>query len=440
MLSKKNNRPGKKDWIVSLSVIFLCLAGYSLAAQSNIQDENILDEFVKSKYSEPVIVFDSSNIKQYWIDNSVFSSDNSIQVQLNNYNSNSRKYESVPLKIQLANVNETQDCKVEIVTKEPNLSFNLRNSDTSILSASTANDDFIDYHIYSSLFHFENARDFSFRIVFSSDMRKTVSIKKIIMSFSHNKNSSFLGGAGKLKITKDNITTQGNVKIEALPDNAFSISGSDSSIRSKSKILCDNTSFSLSATIKNIGNVPTRVYLGYEAYERRGNYLYRRNYPYKLNNIVLKVISSNKDSASIVVDSYSDWEKNCTLAINAKEDLSDIPNMKFVDVKIMEFKKGENSSEILLDKPLKDALPEGTLLRVHGYVGGNVYPNIMILQPGEEKVFSSTIAKDETSFEFSNDCIPHGAYFVKPVLFSVSDKTQEENTVLISDFTVSFAP
>lgn len=187
----------KKQLIVS-GLIF---ASITLFAQKQEpihetdSDIKLLSEYVNSKGSD-IISFDSSNIKQFWISTSVLSRDNLIQIKLN------KKWESEPLRIQLANVIETQDCRVDIITNDPHLKFFVTNGKLNKLSTSSPEQKFIQYHIVSAVFHLEDTQDFSFYLNFISDRADTLTIKKILLSFSDNKESRYLGSPGFYALSK----------------------------------------------------------------------------------------------------------------------------------------------------------------------------------------------------------------------------------------------
>ena len=153
----------------------------------------------------------------------------------------------------------------------------------------------------------------------------------------------------------------------------------------------------------------------------------------------MTVISSSKGSEKIIVDSYVEWDKNCYLALNAKDDFSDIPNNTFTDGKIIEFKKLENgNAEITLDKPLTSKIMEGTKIRVHGQGGSNLYTGIKTLQPGEEQVFTAARKKDNDVLEFSSNILPRGTYYATPMVLSYSVDPNKDNTILIKDYVISY--
>jgi len=173
-------------------------------------------------------------------------------------------------------------------------------------------------------------------------------------------------------------------------------------------------------------------------YDENKKYYEGRNYAYKNDNTIMKIISSEDGSNKILVDSYADWSKGCYLAMGAKEDMSDIPSYTFVDGKVTEIRKiDEEHTEITLDKPLKKAINVGTAIRVHGKNGSNVFRTIKVLHPGEEETFLAHIVKDDRSFLFSSDVLPKGAFYIQPVILSYS-LNDEMNSVLISDFAIIY--
>ena len=186
------------------TIVFSCItfiqASNGWSADSNDSDEQLLRQYVQSK-GEGVITFDSSNIKQFWIDNSVASKNGIISIIL-------QDQKSVPLKIQLSNVTETMDCKVDVITNNPDLSFMVSNHNSISISSSFAGEDFIQYHNVSALVHLEDTLDFSFNLVFSAKTTDLLSIKKIILSFSENKQSHFNDSPG-YKLLKKQIEEEG---------------------------------------------------------------------------------------------------------------------------------------------------------------------------------------------------------------------------------------
>lgn len=418
---------------ILLLSVFFCQDIECRGADKTDSDDRILNQYIQSKGSN-VISFDASNIKRFWIDNSVVSRDNSIDILLKE--TNTQFHESVPLKIQLVNVSETQDCTVEVIFEPADCFFEVLSNKTKVLSSSKTENNFIDYAVASSRFHLEDTPNFTFELKFSSNKDILLSIKKIILSFSENKECSFLTSPGVLKINSDNIMGA-TVRESDKNASSFSVNGKRIKLFSTYKIFTMGNTLSSSVKIKNIGNTDTRVYVGYAMYAHNSVLIDSQNYPYK-NNKSLSVISVSDDNKKIVVNSTTDWIKKCYLVLNAKDDFSDIPNV-FVCERIADIKKLENGqAEITLDAPSAFPIKKGDKVRVHGTGGAYLYENISILHPGEEQVFKSEVRKDDDSVEYTPDVFPKGSYYVIPLILSFSSNPNEENTVLISDFTISY--
>lgn len=401
------------------------------SSESNDSNEQLLRQFVQSK-GPNIIVFDSSNIKQFWIDNTVISKGDSFDVLLNE---NDRQ-ESVPLKIQLANVSVAEDCKIEVIANKGDFSFSVLNSSSKVISTSYPEDDFLRFKAISSTVHLTDTGALSFYLRFSSKTNQEISIKKIVLSFSDN--SSFLVTPGVLKITEKDVNVDAT-EIKHVDINSFSVSGKMLDISSIKKILVSDNPISNSVTIKNIGKTTTRVYFGYAPYTVRGQNIHNRNNPYNNKNQILNIIEAKANSSKIIVDSYPDWEKGCFLVINAKEDLSDFPNFNFIG-SITDVKKiDETHTEIVLGQPLNSGINRGEKVRIQSKYGYKyLFTNVKQLEPGEEATFSSAITKNEDFLQYSPQAFCRGTYYVVPVIFSNSDDSNETVSILIRNFSVSY--
>lgn len=193
----KMNKPifscQKKKFFCGIALLF-CLSGIVFAQKADmdfpgnnvLSDDTLIQQYYKAKGLN-YIVFDSSNIKQYWTDKSIVSQKDSFTI----LTSQTTSFKSVPLKIQLTNVNAAQDCLIEVITDTPDLEFTISNQNRT-LSQSSSEQFFIQHRIVSTSFHLEDSDNFSFNIVFSSAKSSSVSIKAIILSFSKNPTSLFL--------------------------------------------------------------------------------------------------------------------------------------------------------------------------------------------------------------------------------------------------------
>lgn len=402
-------------------------------------DQELVNSYINSKGYKDIITFDASNIKQFWVDNSVMSKDGFIKILLESDKA------SKPLKIQLANVNETLDCKIDIITNEPDLSFSVLDSKSVNIGSPITEEYFIQNRIISSTFHLDNTRDDAFNIVLSSGKKEIAEINKIILSFTNNKKSSFFTSPGSISNIYNNVdvsglSTNSNQMSSTLKD-SLTLTGKQTALFSKYNILVSNNEITTSVKIKNIGDKPTHICVGYAGFSKDRTKLFGRNYPFK-NNGVCHIVSADENSATIIVDSYPEWSKGGYIALNAKEDLSDIPNTNLLDGTIVSVKQIENGyGEITMNKPLKNAIEKGSAIRIHGVAGSYFYTNDIVLQPGEETSFNSSIRKNGNSVEYSSYSpkeLPKGIYYVKPLILSYSVEKDTENTIVISDYSISF--
>ena len=403
----------------------------------NTSNENLLHQYIQEKGNN-VITFDSSNIKMFWTDRSVLKQDNSFKILLNK----KTKFESIPLHIQLANVKETQDCSIEVITDTPDIAFSVLNAKGKTVSSSTAKKSFIQHSILSSMFHldetvFEDNVSYSFDLVFSSSISIEINIKAIILSFSQNKDSHFLLSPGESSVNLKNVSDQTLLSKEN--KDSFKVKGYYRRLMTKESFYVSENPLKASASLKNIGDVPLTIYFSYVLYSPKHNIVKRRNYPYKGINNILKVVSAEKGSDKIIVDAYPQWEKECYIALDAKDDLSDIPNEKLLNGRVVNIRKiDDHSTEISLDQKLDFSIEKGMGIRIHE---ANKQSSPLIakkINPGEEFVLESIIKKGNATSEYSSSSIPMGVYYIKPVLICASNSDSTSYSLLISNFIVSY--
>ena len=429
--SKKTNSPLKKKHLfITMSLATFAFLSLLASAQTNTDkdDEAMLDSFIQSRGYESTIIFSAANIKQFWPERNVVSQDNIIKILLDS------KLQSSLLKIKLANVNVSNECKVDIFSKSSDFKFNILADKTQVLSKSSSEDDFIGYHIESASFRLKKTNALSFSLQFVSSASSELKINKIVLSFPRNTSSS---STEAFNMKKDNYETQ-DAQVTSDESKNCLITGKRSRFYGEKITLQSQTPLHTYISVKNTGKTATKLYVGYSVYDEEGIAIDAKNYPYQDINKILKVISSSKDNNIIVVDGSSEWNKNCYLALNANEDMSDIPN-KTLAGRIVDFKKNENNLfEITLDKPLSSEIRSGTKVRVHGTSGAYLYTYICTLLPEEEITFYSTIAKDDSFLRYSSEAFSRGAYCVVPLLLSYSVVPQEDNTITIKDYSVSY--
>lgn len=433
--TKRTKKNKFKTIAIMSSLVLSLVANAQTKEQAN--DAALLDSFIQSRGYSNTIIFSSINIKQFWIDHSVVSQDNTIKISMNNS-------KSIPYKIQLANVSELQDCKVDIISNRPDLMFSVLDNNLKVISDSKNENSFIHYNIASASFHLEDTNTFSFYLQLSSSSKANdIAINRIILSFSDNKESHFLHSPGKLIITESNCYRKNGTLFEPKQkkdaENSFFVKGKYIDLFSNNKIYVSDNTLSNSVTIKNIGDTPIVVRVGYAPYTKEGKLIDRRNSLYKGNKI-LRVVSSEKGRNTIIVDSEPEWTKGCYLALNAKEDLSDFPNYSWVDGTIQDVKKIDNEHfEILFDKPNQIEIKAGTTVRVQSPAGAMyIFTHTQTLLPGEEANLSSEITKDDTYFEVGPKKLCRGTYYVVPILLSRVSDSSKENNIQISSFSVSY--
>ena len=410
-------------------IILLIISAFSLVAKADSEYDKLLEKYISSKGYNGIIIFNSSNIKRYWVDVDVVSNGDQIEIA-------SLSGLSIPLNVSLINVDATLDCKIDVISNEQDLSFIVSDSKSQKLSESRFEEKFIDDYIYSTSFHLEDTLNNSFFITFFSN-KKIIPIKTIVLSFSKNKESTYLSSPGSIKLSKENIYLSRADVISYTP--SIAIKSKQGTILINKKIFVTGNEIQTFARIKNIGETPTSILMGFSAVTKEHVKLDHRNFPFKKTNKVIKVVSSKQGSDQIIVDSFTEWTKGCLLAINAQDDLSDLPNNSFVEGAIKEIKQTSDGQAIItLDKPLSKALQKGDKLRVHGCPGSYFYTNKEKLLPGHEISLSSKSIKDDTVLDFSSTAFPKGTFYVVPLLLSYSVNPDTENTIVISDYSIAY--
>lgn len=422
--------------IAILSSLMMTLFAYAQTGTNNQADDSkLLDSYIQSKGYGSTISFLPSNIKQFWVDKSVLSHDNCIKISLNK--TAAGNWESVPLRIQLANVDASLDCKVEIVSKEKDIAFSVLNDDLKTIGTSSDQPPFVQYNIYSSTFSLEKTQDSSFYLKFISKKAKALlEIKRIILSFSNNE--QFVVSPGRIAFFENTIEVREGVVSQE--GNSFQATGYYTSFQSTKRIILSNNTINNSITVKNTGNTPTRIYIGYAPYTKDGKNINCTNNLYKGENNILKIVSCENNSKKIVVDSYPKWEKNCVLVLNAKEDFSDFPNFSFIGGTIVNVEKMENGqSTITFDKAITQTIEPGTSVRIQAPKGSTyIYTKSQVLQPGEEAVLQSQIKQDNTLKLYGGLTFCAETYYVRPIFMSFSVDRTKKNTVLVSDYSISY--
>lgn len=190
--------------ITATILLFFLSVRATAQNESQKNDAKLIDEYIVAKGYQGVIVFDASNIKQFWISNSVVSKNNTINIFPEN-----KEKKSIPLKIQLVNIIETQDCKIDVISENPFIKFTVLNEELKDIGQSSKEEDFIQYHIESSKIHMEDTKGFALNLCFIlPEDSESIVVNKIVLSFSENKESKYKGSPG-FNILKKELETNG---------------------------------------------------------------------------------------------------------------------------------------------------------------------------------------------------------------------------------------
>ncbi len=437
-LFRKNDVP-VTHLLKACAVMSLVAFSFVVQAQTDAKklsdNSNLLEQYIQSQGYAYSIKFDASNVKQFWTDKSVSRQDNAVKIFL--HSSKNVKYESIPLRVLFKNTNASLDCKIDVFTRETGISFSVCNTkNNAVLSSSSSVNDFLNYKNLTSTTHFEDIDSSSFFLKFQSAESSEITIDAIVFSFSGNKD--YLHSPGTLTVDTGDATCTPAIN-NGNGGNSLFPTGEITSVESNKRILVSNNQLSASVKVKNIGENAAKVYLGYVVYNKDAVLLNSRNYPYKKDSPVLKVVSVDEVNKKIVVDRYADWSKGCFIAMNAREDNSDIPNTTLLDSKIGEVKKMENGySEITLVGAPKKKLKKDDMIRIHGSSSSNLYVGSKTLRPGEEAVLSSTIRKNDDCLLFAPESLSKGVFYVVPFIRSKSQEQNAEHTIAFENFVISY--
>ena len=293
-------------------ILFLTMISTCYYSQDNNSRDKLLEQYI-NKDGKEKIVFSDKNIKQFWTSSSVIIKDRKITVLLQQ--NSAKSYESDLFKIQLKNVLGTMDCKVDVIADSNDLLFSICTTKKKELSSSKNSESFIDLNVFTSTFHLKDTEDSAFFIKFTSQKSPEVNISRIVLSFPNNQNyvSSQI-----LNVTHDNSRFSNISDSKAVDSNSFSITGKRSIVTSNEKIMIQDKPVYQTVKIYNSGDTAARIYLGFAVYSKNNVLLDESDYPYK-DNSVLKILTINKETNSIVVDGQNEWKNGCSLAINAKE-------------------------------------------------------------------------------------------------------------------------
>lgn len=241
------------------------------------------------------------------------------------------------------------------------------------------------------------------------------------------------------------VFSKPDIKFEAtkiMDDDATTVTGKTSRMYFKDFISVPlHNRIDMSVTVKNIGSTPTKVSTGYSVYNKNKERVWKECFPYNYSNNILIIQKANQGESVVTAQASSfQWEKDCKIALDAVEDLSDIPNLNLLSGTILDTRNNNDGTiEITISSPLDKTINSGTPFRVTNKAGApNLYMTEAFLEPGDVLTFSSSIAKYETYHSYSKAALPAGIYYVKPLLFSTSLDRTQENTIQYLNWNIRY--
>lgn len=230
----------------------------------------------------------------------------------------------------------------------------------------------------------------------------------------------------------------------SIDDRGFTVSGEKIELFAKDHISISNSNRTdMNVLVKNIGSSSTLVYAGYILFDKNKTKLGSEFFPFNFYDGILSVIDTKTDAGIIFASSACScsWIKGCTLTLDAKNDLSDVPNTHILKGKVLEVSPNDVDTDqitIKMDSPLQNPVSTDTQIRLSHPKFSYLYMNTELLLPGETRMLSSSIAKYDTFHQFSNKAFSTGIHYVKPMVFSYSVLNGETNTISISQWNIRY--
>jgi hypothetical protein len=176
-------------------------------------------------------------------------------------------------------------------------------------------------------------------------------------------------GAKKFTLAPKIIEQDGK-KVFATPPKSYKV------YQLKNRIKVDPAKkYKISAKVKQLGENPARVYIGFIPYDGKGRVIDPKcGYNNTKGSLTTLTAGIAQGATSLTVKDASKWAKgnHYYVVFNAKEDMSDIPNFQFAGV-ITKIGKTGDVYTISFKKPIGKAYPAGTVVRQHQSGGTYIY-------------------------------------------------------------------
>ena len=181
----------------------------------------------------------------------------------------------------------------------------------------------------------------------------------------------------------------------------------------------------ISAKIKQFGEKPAYVWIGFLPYNAKGRSILSQHGFYTTKGSFTSLASAAvKGAKTITLKDASKWnkKKHYYVAFKAKKDMSDIPNFDVSDM-ISKIDKTGDVYTVTLKYPLKKAYPAGTMVRQHRSAGTYIYMKSG-KAPAEWTVWKGKPAQGK---------ILRKATFIRPMVM-INVKKGSKSGALFTDF------
>ena len=179
--------------------------------------------------------------------------------------------------------------------------------------------------------------------------------------------------------------------------------------------------------LKQQGETPSEVYVGWVCYDSKGQVIPSEAYHRVSGSFTMLAAPAKQGESTILLKDASKWRKGktCVVAFNADKGDADLPNHDTSDIVTAVEKEGD-AWRVTLANPLAADYPEGCGVREH-LKGGDLYFFISKLEPGQWRQVQSpwTLGKNLRC-----------ASFVKLVIISNLATAFKDGRVLFDDVQV----
>lgn len=180
------------------------------------------------------------------------------------------------------------------------------------------------------------------------------------------------------------------------------------------------------------------THIGFIPYDENKKHLTALNFNIRPNTDTEIVADCKADDTVMMVKDASKWGKvliHERVALNTKEDYSDLPNQNYVNVKIEEIKKDGDAWMIVFDGPIKKTATAGTKIRLHSSAGYIYTGGSNPLVAGEEWKKAGGTIKGHTQYGFGGyKAWPPGTAYARFVVLANYNKG--EATLQLKNFKI----